>query len=84
MLHMNLVAELAFQLEVSVLFDALELHAFECVVNLVLVELHLEELGDTFKHLSLKILAGSNKLVTVVIVEQQVVPLEREHVRWLW
>jgi hypothetical protein len=53
----------------SALFDAIKLHAFEHTVNLVLVELRLEELGDTFECLGLKFLASGNKFVTVVLVE---------------
>jgi hypothetical protein len=59
----NLFAELVIQFEMSALFNTLEPHAFECAVNLVLVELRLKELGDTFKRLSLKLLAGSENLL---------------------
>ncbi len=69
LMHVILVAELAFQLEVSTHFDALELHAFKRNINLVLVDLHFEEPGDAFKFLSLKFLAGGSKLVTVILVE---------------
>jgi hypothetical protein len=80
----NLVAELALQLEVSALFDVVELHAFEHTVNLVLVELPLEELGDAFECLGLKFLAGGKKLFMVLLVEQHIVPLEHERIRWHW
>jgi hypothetical protein len=73
---MNLVAKFAFHLEVSALFYALKLHAL--AINLVLDELCFKELGDAFKHLGLKLLAGSTKLVTFVFVKQHVKPLERK------
>jgi hypothetical protein len=66
------------------LFDVLELHAFEHTVNLNLVELCLEELGDAFVHLGLEFLAGRNKLITLVLVKQHIKPSEDKHVHWLW
>jgi hypothetical protein len=65
----NLFAELALQLEVSVLFNTLQLRAFEPTINLALVELHLKALGDAFECLCLKFLAGSDRLITVFLVE---------------
>jgi hypothetical protein len=82
--HTNLVAKLVFHLEMSALFDALELHAFECAINLVLVELCLKELSDAVKSLGLELLAGNNKLVTIVLVEQHIKPSERKGFQWLW
>jgi hypothetical protein len=69
---------------VSCIFYTLYLHAFEPTVNLVLVELCLEEIGDAFEHLCLEFLAGSDKLIMVILVEHHVIPLERKRVRLLW
>ncbi len=80
----HLVTELAFELEVSMLFDAFKLHAFEHAINLVLVELGFKELSDSFKHLGLELFAGSNKFVTVVLVKGHIEPLEHKCVQWLW
>jgi hypothetical protein len=80
----NLFAELVLQFKMSALFNTLKLHAFEHAINLVLVELHLVELSDAFKRLCLELLAGSDKFITVFLVKQHVIPLERKCVRWLW
>ncbi len=79
----NLVAKLTFHLEARALFDALKLHVLEHAINLVLVELCFKELGDGFKHLSLKLLAGGNKFVMVVLVKRHIKPLECKCVLWL-
>jgi hypothetical protein len=62
----------------------LKLHAFEHTVNLVLIELQLEELSDAFEHLGLELLAGSSKLVMVILVEPHGIPLENPMMVSLW
>ena len=73
----NLVAELAFELEMSAFFDALKLHAFERAINLILVELGFKKLADGLKSLGLELLASGNKFVTVIFMKRHIEPLER-------
>jgi hypothetical protein len=65
----NLIANLVFELEVSVFLDTLELHAFERTVVVVCGELGLKELGDRLKDLGLDLLARFNELVVVVLLK---------------
>jgi hypothetical protein len=76
--RMNVVVELAFELKMSMIFDALKLHALKGAINLVLVELCFKKLGDGLKHRGLKLLAGGSKFVMVVVMKRHIEPQEHK------
>ncbi len=80
----NFNAELVFELEMRAFFDALELHALECAIIFILVELGFKTVCDGLKSLGLELLSGSNKFVAVIFMKWQIKPLKRKRIWWLW
>jgi hypothetical protein len=72
----NFIVKLVLELELSLFFNALNLHTFERTIVLLCHELGFKKLSDQFEGLGIKFSAQHNKLVTVVLMKRHIEPLK--------